>query len=225
MPGTGEVGVASGNRLREGIVATNGWRVPSCRMKVGKTLYVTTRRDWRSWLAKHHSTEQEIWLVYYKKHTDRPRIPYNDAVEEALCYGWIDSQTKGIDKDSFAQRFSPRKPGSQWSESNKERVRRLIKAGKLTPAGLAALEGALPTRKGLSRGKSAAQEPAIASDILKRLRQDKAAWENFQRFPESYRRIRIGWIEGARRRPAEFEKRLRYLLKMTAQNKRFGMIQ
>lgn len=194
-------------------------------MKVGKTLYVTTRQAWRSWLAKHHSTEKEIWLVYYKKRTTRPRIPYNDAVEEALCYGWIDSQTKGIDKDSYAQRFSPRKPASQWSEANKERVRRLIKAGKMTPAGLAALEGALLPRQVVSRGKSSARVAAIASDILQRLQQNKVTWKNFRRFPESYRRIRIGWIESARRRPAELEKRLRYFLKMTAQNKRFGMIQ
>ena len=127
-------------------------------MKLGKTLYVTTRQAWRSWLAKHHATEKEIWLVYHKKHTGKPSIPYNDAVEEALCYGWIDSQTKGIDKDSYGQRFSPRKPSSQWSETNKERVRRLIKAGKMTPAGLAALRGALPIRARLSSRKSTAGE-------------------------------------------------------------------
>jgi uncharacterized protein YdeI (YjbR/CyaY-like superfamily) len=184
-------------------------------------LYVTTRRAWRSWLANHHATEGEVWLLFYNTRTGKARIPYNDAVEEALCYGWIDSTVKKVDRNSFAQRFSPRKPGSRWSEMNKKRVRRLLKAGKMTRAGLAAAEG-------MPRGAKAdvrRADPVIARDILKRLRADRATWENFQRFPRSYRRIRLGWIEGARRRPAEFEKRLRYFLRMTAQNKRFGMVQ
>jgi len=181
-------------------------------MKLGKTLYVTHRRAWRSWLSKHHRAEKEIWLISYKKHTKKPSIPYNDAVEEALCYGWIDSIVKTVDKDSYAQRFSPRKPTSQWSAMNKERVRRLIKAGKMTKAGLTALKD--PPRRS-----------TVPPDILKRLREDQRAWRNFQRFPASYKRIRLGWIDATRRRPAEFEKRLRYFLKMTAQNKRFGMVQ
>ena len=97
-------------------------------MELGETLYVTTRTEWRSWLQEHHTTEREIWLVYYKKHTAKPRIPYNDAVEEALCYGWIDSTVKKLDDDRFAQRFTPRKHGSnsKLSEMNKERIRQLI---------------------------------------------------------------------------------------------------
>ncbi len=180
-------------------------------MKLGKTLRVSTRKAWRDWLAKHHAKEKEIWLVFYTRASGKPRIPYNDAVEEALCFGWIDSIVKKLDKDSFAQRFSPRKPGSQWSEMNKERVRRLSREGKMTPAGLAA---------------AGAHKPfAVPPDILKRLRADKNVWKNLQGFPDSYRRIRVGWIVGARKRPEEFEKRLRYFLKMTAQNKRFGMVQ
>jgi uncharacterized protein YdeI (YjbR/CyaY-like superfamily) len=92
-------------------------------MDIGKTLYVTDRKDWRDWLARNHMTESEIWLVYYRKLTGKPRIPYNDAVEEALCYGWIDSQQKGIDEERFAQRFSPRRPKSALSEMNRERIR------------------------------------------------------------------------------------------------------
>lgn len=105
-------------------------------MKLGKMLYVKTRKEWREWLEKNHKTEPEIWLVYYRKITGKSRISYNDAVEEALCFGWIDSIEKGIDKERFAQRFTPRKPKSQWSVSNKERVRRLIELGKMTPAGM-----------------------------------------------------------------------------------------
>src|SRR2546425_10087227 len=106
-------------------------------MEIGTTLYAKDRRQWRSWLARHHKTAAEIWLIYYKKHSGKPRIPYTDAVEEALCYGWIDSIAKPVDADRWAQRFSPRRPSSRLSEMNRERVRRLIAARRMTKAGLA----------------------------------------------------------------------------------------
>lgn len=109
-------------------------------MKAGKMLYVTKKDMWKEWLEKFHDKEKEIWLVFYRKGSGKQRISYNDSVEEALCFGWIDSIEKGIDNERFAQRFTPRKPKSQWSETNKERVRRLIKDGKMTQAGLAVLE-------------------------------------------------------------------------------------
>ncbi len=187
-------------------------------MELGETLYVTTRTEWRSWLKEHHTTEKEIWLVFYKKHTSKPRIPYNDAVEEALCYGWIDSTVKKIDDESFAQRFTPRKLGSKLSEMNKERIRQLVKQNKMTAAGLAAV-------KHLLDDPSKTEALVIAPDILETLKQDKTTWEHFQKFPDSYKRIRIGWIEMARTRPPIFEQRLRYFLTMTGKNKRFGMVQ
>lgn len=192
-------------------------------MKLGKTLYVTTRSAWRSWLSKHHKTEKEIWLVFYRKASGKPRIPYDDAVEEALCYGWIDSIEKGVDAERFAQRFSPRMPGSVLSETNKERIRRLIAQRKMTAAGLAAVRHVFdPAADG--RRNAGAREP-IAPDIAQAIRADGDAWRNFQQFPASYTRIRIGWIEAARGRPAEFQKRLRYFIRMTAKNRRFGMVQ
>ena len=100
-------------------------------MNLGKTLYITNRKDWHSWLQKNHNKEKEIWLIYYRKSSNKPRILYNSAVEEALCYGWIDSIIKNIDKEKFAQRFSPRKPKSILSEMNAERIRRLIKQKKM----------------------------------------------------------------------------------------------
>jgi uncharacterized protein YdeI (YjbR/CyaY-like superfamily) len=106
-------------------------------MDISKTLYVTNRDEWRAWLEENHATEPEIWLVYYKKHTSQPTIPYEDAVEEALCFGWIDSTAKRIDDEKYAQRFTPRKDHKNWSEPNKQRVRKLIQAGRMTPAGLA----------------------------------------------------------------------------------------
>jgi len=187
-------------------------------MDLGETLYVTDRMAWRSWLKKHHDTEKEIWLVYYKKHTGKPRIPYNDAVEEALCYGWIDSTVKRIDEERFAQRFTPRRKGSNISETNKERVLLMVKERKMTHQGLKAIKNVFDC-------SSKREELKIAPDISEALKQDKKTWENFQKFPESYKRIRIGWIEMARNRPYLFEKRLGYLLKMTAKNKRFGMVQ
>jgi uncharacterized protein YdeI (YjbR/CyaY-like superfamily) len=182
-------------------------------VKVGKTLYAKNRKEWRAWLARHHKTAPEIWLIYYKKDSGKPRIPYNDAVEEALCYGWIDSLVKPIDGKKYAQRYSPRRKKSKLSDMNRERVRRLIMAGRMTKAGLAAIE---------RLGRKARKVPA---DIEGRLKRDPAVWRNFQRFPASYKRIRIGWIDAARPRREAFEQRLRYFMKMTARNKRFGMVQ
>src|SRR5215208_942343 len=103
-------------------------------MKITRTLHVTNRRDWRKWLRQHYKTEKEIWLVYHKKETGRPRIAYNDAVEEALCFGWIDSIVKTLDEGRSAQRFSPRKPKSKYSPANKERLRKLVKQRKVIKA-------------------------------------------------------------------------------------------
>ena len=187
-------------------------------MKLGKTLYLARRNAWRSWLAKHHASEKEIWLIFYKKHSKKPRLPYNDAVEEALCFGWIDSIVKPVDGECFAQRFSPRRPRSKLSEMNRERIRRLKKQKKMTKAGLAAVAHVLDDRTKNPRF-------IIAPDILRSLRKDKAAWKNFQKLPLSYKRIRIGWIEGSRARKEVFQQRLQYFIAMTAKNKRFGMVQ
>jgi uncharacterized protein YdeI (YjbR/CyaY-like superfamily) len=187
-------------------------------MELGKTLYVTDRKQWRSWLTKNHNAEKEIWLIYYRKSSGKKRIPYNDAVEEALCYGWIDSILKGIDKEKFAQRFSPRKPNSVLSQLNKERIHRLIEQKKITSDGLNAV-------KHVFDDSSKNSKYIIKDDILRLLKKDKKTWENFQKFPESYKRIRIEWIEGARTRPELFKKRLKYFLKMTEKNKKYGMMQ
>ncbi|MCL4528793.1 MAG: hypothetical protein M1282_05215, partial [Chloroflexi bacterium] len=100
-------------------------------MNITQTLYTSTRAEWRKWLKKNYKTEKEIWLVYYKKSSGKPRIEYNAAVEEALCFGWIDSNVKKIDEESHAQRFSPRKPKSSYSQANKERLRKLVTEGKV----------------------------------------------------------------------------------------------
>ncbi len=194
-------------------------------MELGETLYVTNRKQWRAWLAKHHKTKKEIWLVYYRKDSGKPRIPYNDAVEEALCYGWIDSTQKKVGDESTAQRFSPRRKGSPVSPMNKERIRRLIASKKMTKAGMESIGHELTEDLKKASASKQLKKFQIPDDILERLKQDELVWKHFQKFPESYKRIRIGWIDGARNRPEEFQKRLRYFLKMTRENKRYGMVQ
>ena len=108
-------------------------------MEIGEKLLVTTRQEWRAWLAQHHRERKEIWLVYYKKSSGKKGISYNEAVEEALCFGWIDGIEKGIDEETFAGRYTPRRPKSPWSASNRARAARLLQEGLMTEAGLAIL--------------------------------------------------------------------------------------
>jgi uncharacterized protein YdeI (YjbR/CyaY-like superfamily) len=179
-------------------------------MQIGETLYVVKRQDWRKWLRENYKTKQEVWLVYYKKGSGTPRIEYNDAVEEALCFGWIDSIVRSLDEQRFAQRFSPRKPGSKYSPANKERLKDLLRKKKV-------IKEVRETLEDLSE-----EEFTIPEDILTEIRSNEQAWGNFQKFSDAYKRIRIGFIEGARKRPAEFRKRLAYFIRMTEQNKQFG---
>ena len=194
-------------------------------MEIGKTLYVKDRGKWRRWLEKNHLKEPEIWLIYYRKNSGKPRVPYNDAIEEALCFGWIDSIAKPIDDISWAQRFTPRRKGSKLSELNKERVRRLIKAKKMTQAGLERIKHELHHDPSKSGKKPKLKKFVMPEDILKELKKDPAVWKNFQKFSQTYKHIRVAWIAGSRRRPEVFKKRLTYFIKMTAKNKKFGMVQ
>ena len=104
-------------------------------MEIGELLYVTIREDFRKWLEDHHTAKKEIWLVQYKKAAGKPSLPYLDAVEEAICFGWIDGFEKSMDAGRYAIRFSPRRPKSNWTEANKERARQMITSGKMTEAG------------------------------------------------------------------------------------------
>lgn len=179
-------------------------------MEITQTLYITNSKDWRNWLKKHYKTETEIWLVYPKKATGKPRIEYNDAVEEALCFGWIDSINKKLDEDHTVQRFSPRKPKAKYSQANIERLRYLVANNKVIKEVAETLDDVLD------------QEFIIPPDILKAVKANKNAWKNFQAFSDSYIRIRIAFIDGARKRPEEFQKRLRNFIEMTEKNKMFG---
>ena len=173
-------------------------------------LEVSSRAAWRRWLRKNHGSAKEAWLVYFRKGSGKERVTYNDAVEEALCFGWIDSNVRSVDSERFAQRFSPRNPKTPYSPANQERLRNLLAAGKISRSVLATL----PKMK----------EPRliVAKDILQTIKSNPGAWKNYRKLSPAYKRIRIGFIEGARNRPAEFQKRLSYFIKMTAKGKQFG---
>jgi len=186
------------------------WGQSSSFVKITETLYVANRKAWRDWLKKHYRDEKEIWLVYYRKQAGKPRIAYNDAVEEALCFGWIDSTVKRLDAERIAQKFSPRKPKSGYSQANKERLRWLTARGKVMKDVLATM------------GDLSGEKFKIPSDILKKLKANEQAWRNFKRYSGSYQRIRVAFVDSARKRPAEFPKRLKHLIRMTERNKQFG---
>jgi len=116
-------------------VYKDSWKI----MDIGETIYVTSRTEWRRWLEKNHASRDEIWLVQYKKATKKPSINYMDAVEEAICFGWIDSFEKSMDTERYATRFSPRRPKSKWTETNRQRARKMEAEGKMTDAGRAKL--------------------------------------------------------------------------------------
>lgn len=169
-----------------------------------KQLYVTNRDQWREWLSGHYATESGIWLIFYKKKTSKPTIGYEAAVEEALCFGWIDSIIKRVDAKKYARKFTPRKDNSNWSALNKKRADKMIKQGKMTYFGLAKIQTAKKT--GLwdqdCRPKISFEIPP---EFAKALAGNKKAKENFDKLATSYRRHYIGWITVAKR--AETKKR------------------
>jgi uncharacterized protein YdeI (YjbR/CyaY-like superfamily) len=179
-------------------------------MEITRALRIHDRAAWRAWLAQHHATASEAWLVYPRKATGKPRIAYNDAVEEALCFGWIDSTVKTLDADHTAQRFTPRRARSGFSQPNKERLRRLMAQGKVAQHVLARLAD-VPL-----------DDFVLPADIEAALRASPAAWENLQGWSDAYLRIRVAFVDDARDRPEEFEKRLQNLIRKSEQGKQFG---
>jgi uncharacterized protein YdeI (YjbR/CyaY-like superfamily) len=179
-------------------------------MEIGKTLYAANRAEWREWLAVNFDKEKEIWLILPGKQSGRPAILYNDAVEEALSFGWIDSTVKPFENSASAQRYTPRNPRSGYSQANIERLRWLAKEGKLQPSVSARVKDVIN------------QEFVFPPDILKAVKANKQAWSNYQKYSPAYQRIRVAYIEGARDRPAEFQKRLENFINKTEQNKIFG---
>ena len=189
-------------------------------MRRKKELYFTNRKDWRAWLAEYHGTEKEVWLVYYKKASGKPILSYDDSVEEALCFGWVDSIITRIDAAKFARKFTPRKTGSKWSEANKERAEKMIKEGKMTSAGLAKVQDAKETGKWFNT--PAKRELTIPSYLEEELARNKKAFGFYNRLAPGYKRIAVAWIDSAKKEETR-KKRLAEFIGLLEQNKKLGM--
>jgi uncharacterized protein YdeI (YjbR/CyaY-like superfamily) len=184
------------------------------------TLYVVSREEWREWLEKNHREIREIWLIYYKKHTGKPSIQYNVSVEEALCFGWIDSIIKKIDTVKYARKFTPRTNTKKWSESNKLRIKNLIESGKMTQAGLEKIdENILIEKPSPKKLKSELPFPVALEKILKK---NKKAWNYFFGLAPSHRRLYILWITGAKKDETRL-KRLNEAMKLLEKNEKLGL--
>lgn len=157
-------------------------------MKIEKSLYVANREEWRAWLEKNYAREKEVWLVYYKKPSAKVNIPYDDAVEEALCFGWIDSIIQKIDDEKYARKFTPRVNNAKWSASNMSRVAKMIQEGKMTEIGMAKVTFPIPDSSSERPKSTLSAELVIPEHIRQILTANAKAWENFNRLVASYRR-------------------------------------
>ncbi|MGV8026000.1 MAG: YdeI family protein [Anaerolineaceae bacterium] len=190
-------------------------------MELTKTLYVADRAAWHAWLEGHSASEQEVWLIYYKKGSGKPRISYEDALEEALCFGWIDSLVQRMDEEKCVQKFTPRKRTSRWSVLNKRRVVKLIKEGHMTKTGMAKIDFDI-NEADISEPASKKPEPELSPSIQKILMEDEIGWQNFNKLAPSHRRNYIGWIMDAKKEETQM-KRAREALELLKQNKKLGI--
>ncbi len=181
-----------------------------------QTVHAPTAEEWRRWLAAHHASETEIWLLFYKRETGRPGVSYSDALDEALCFGWIDSLVKRLDDNSYARKFTPRKAESNWSTVNRNRYAALQAAGRLHPAGM---ERAPTARSGDAPRPEFGDMPEY---IQSAFRAHPAAWTFFQSLAPSYRRLYLAWIDSAKQ-PATKARRLEEALALLAAGKKLGL--
>ena len=179
------------------------------------TVDVRTRQQWRAWLAKHHASSPGVWLVFHKDHTGVKSIPYEDAVREALCFGWIDSLIKRLDDERYARKFTPRQVTSKWSEINRQRWAELKEAGLLADPGLAAA----PTDNSYAPHPPIPDLPRYVADAL---RTNPKAWRCFQELAPTYRRQFVAWIHTAKR-PETRERRIRESIALLAARKKLGL--
>jgi uncharacterized protein YdeI (YjbR/CyaY-like superfamily) len=161
------------------------------------TFFAEDRAAWRAWLAAHHRDRTLVWLLLHKKHVREPGVRYDEAVEEALCWGWIDGLTKGWDERRYALRFTPRRPGSVWSESNVARVERLVAEGRMTPAGMALIDEA--KRRGSWDHAASGRFDIVPPDLEAALAEVPAAAVRWERWPASPRRQYVYWVLDAKR--------------------------
>lgn len=188
-------------------------------MKITETFYAPERAAWRKWLEEHHETSGEVWLIYYKKHTDRPNVTYEESVQEALCFGWIDSILKSIDSEKYVRKFTPRKPGSRWSDSNRKRVKLLLEQELMKEAGLRSIEGVdLDERTDPPKG-----ELKIPDYIREGFSANKKAFDFFNSLTPSRKRMFVLWIDSAKREETR-QRRLLKAIGLCSEHRRLPMM-
>lgn len=178
-----------------------------------------SRTSWRSWLQENHQSKDGVWLVYFKRHTGKPTVSYVDAVEEALCFGWIDGQIRSLDDERYRQRFTPRKPSSNWSVINIDRAKKMIKEGKMTDWGRQVY------RKGIKANRiiPSSKNFSIPKDIKKELIGNKKAWAYFQNMAPSAQLAFVYWVDTAKTDETR-QKRIIKTIEQLAKNKKFGEV-
>ncbi len=189
------------------------------------SIYLPDRKAWRKWLEKNHASESHIWLIYYKKHTGKPSIPYNDAVEEALCFGWIDSLVQRLDNERYMQKYTTRKPKSTWSKHNVRRVEKMIAEGKMTPRGMepydfAKKNGLLPEMG--EDPKPDRMFPETPDYFRQALRENPKAEETFNALAPSYKVQYLGWIMAAKKEETR-QRRLKEAIEILESGGKLGM--
>ena len=175
-----------------------------------KILFCRDRSEWRAWLSDNFRSSEDIWFVFPTKDSGEIGVTYNDAVEEALCFGWIDSTARKLDDEHQLRHFTPRRKGSTYSRPNIERLIQMDKEGKIHPD---IRPSVLPLIEA---------EYVFPEDIVAEIENDPVAWKNYQNFTDSYKRIRVSYIDAARKRPEEFRKRLDNFISMTRKNRIIG---
>ncbi|MBL7113909.1 MAG: YdeI/OmpD-associated family protein [Bacteroidales bacterium] len=186
------------------------------------TIYIPERKEWRKWLEENGDMVDGIWHIFYKKHTGIPSLPYNDAVEEALCFGWIDSLVRRVDDEKYIQKFTPRKPRSSWSVSNVNRVKKMIAEGKMTEKGMELYNYAM--EKGILPDDTQAKDKVlfIPDYIHEALEENPIAKSHFQKLAPSYKRHYVGWITAGKKQGTRI-RRLKEAIRLLEQGRALGM--
>lgn len=188
-----------------------------------KTLQLETRGAWRAWLAKHHESETEIWLIFLKAHTGHSTVSYSDTVEEALCFGWIDSLIKRLDDDRYARKFTPRRAGSAWSEANKKRVEKMLADGRMTDAGLALVnEAKVSGEWDCKRSRPSILTDELPVEFSDALEAHPTAFRGFNALAPTYQKQYIVWIATAKRIETR-QRRTREAIEKLARGERLGL--
>lgn len=177
--------------------------------------HAKNRKEWRQWLTKNHRSEKSVWLIIYHKSSATPSVYYEEAVEEAICFGWIDSIAHKRDAESKYQFFAVRKPKSNWSKANRERAEKMIEKKQMKPAGQAMID--LAKKNGTWTALVDVQNSVIPPDLQQAFNKNKTAFKNFQAFPPSSKRIILEWILNAKK-PETREQRIKQTVELAEKN-------